>query len=60
MKNHLRWLNDNKKEIYFKSKLLYTLYKDGKLSKNVMNRCCNFILLEKKCMEYNNEKISLK
>lgn len=36
-----------------KSKLLYNLYKNKKLPKNVENRCCNFPLLEKKCKEYN-------
>lgn len=30
-----------------KSKLLYNLYKNKKLPKNVENRCCNFPLLEK-------------
>ena len=53
MKNQLRWLTNNKKEIYTKSKLLYSLYKHDKLPVNVKNRCCNFILLETKCKEYN-------
>ena len=52
LNNQLRWLNENKKEIYFKSKLLYNLYKENKLPKNVKDRCCNFILLEEKCKKY--------
>jgi len=52
MKNQLRWLTTNKKEIYTKSKLLYDLYNNNKLPKNVKERCCNFPLLEKKCNEY--------
>ena len=54
MNNQLRWLTSNKKEIYTKSKLLYNLYKNNKLPKNVKDRCCNFILLEEKCKEYNS------
>lgn len=55
MKKQLRWLTTNKKEIYTKSKLLYNLYKNNKLSSNVRNRCCNFMLLETKCEDYNKE-----
>ena len=53
MRNQLRWLTSNKKEIYNKSKLLYNLYKNNKLPKSVIKRCCNFPLLEEKCKEYN-------
>jgi len=53
LKNQLRWLNSNKKEVMLKSKLLYNLYKNNKLPTNVKNRCCNFILLEEKCEKYN-------
>lgn len=55
LNNQLRWLNENKKEIYFKSKLLYNLYKENKLPNNVRKRCCNFILLEEKCKKYKSE-----
>ncbi len=53
LRNQLRWLTSNKKEITLKSKLLYNLYKNNKLPKNVRDRCCNFQLLEEKCKEYN-------
>ncbi|MFA7120128.1 MAG: type III toxin-antitoxin system ToxN/AbiQ family toxin [Bacilli bacterium] len=52
--NQLRWLTSNKKDVLTKSKLLYNLYKNKKLPKTVEDRCCNFILLEEKCKEYNN------
>ena len=52
--DQLRWLTSNKKNIYNKSKLLYDLYCNNKLPKNVKDRCCNFPLLEEKCNEYNN------
>ena len=50
--NQLRWLTTNRKEILTKLKLLYNLYKNNKLPKNVRDRCCNFLLLEEKCKEY--------
>lgn len=53
LKKQLRWLTANKKEIFTKSKLLYNLYKSNNLPKNVKDRCCNFSLLEEKCIEFN-------
>jgi len=55
LRNQLRWLTANKKVVMTKSKLLYNLYKNKKLPKNVEDRCCNFLLLEEKCIEYNSE-----
>ena len=52
LKNQLRWLTLNKKEVITKSKLLYNLYKNKKLPNNVKLRCCNFVLLEEKCKYY--------
>jgi len=54
IKNQLRWLTINKKEILEKSKRLYNLYINKKLPNNVVNRCCNFKTLEKACFEYSN------
>ena len=54
--NQLRWLTLNKKEIYTKSRVLYNLYVNNKLPKNVKDRCCNYLLLEDKCNEYNLNK----
>ena len=59
IKNQLRWLTNNKKEIMIKSKLLYNLYKNDKLPKNVKERCCNYILLEEKCKDYNNNLVKI-
>lgn len=53
LQNQLRWLNTNKTDIYFKSNTLYEKYIKGLLPQNVINRCCNFKLLEEKCKEYN-------
>lgn len=54
LNNQLRWLTSNKKDIYQKSKILYSLYINDKLPRNVKDRCCNYPLLEEKCAIYNN------
>lgn len=36
---------------------LYKLYNDRRLSKNIMDRCCNFKLLEEKCTIYNSKMV---
>lgn len=56
LNNQLRWLTVNKKEVYTKSKVLYSLYISNKLPTNVKDRCCNYPLLEEKCNEYNTNK----
>ncbi len=45
LKNQLRWLNNNRVDIYEKSSNLYKKYVNNLLPINVRNRCCNFILL---------------
>lgn len=54
LKNQVNWLNENYIQVKNKSRKLYDLFNCGKLSSNIMDRCCNFKLLEKKCEEYNN------
>lgn len=49
----LRWLNRYYITICDKAKLLYDLYKNNRLNLKVRKRCCNFILLEEKCIKYN-------
>ena len=39
----------NNKAIFYK---LYTLYNKGKLPETMRERCCNFKLLEEKCLKY--------
>lgn len=53
LKEQLNWLNHNYNNLKNKSFKLYELYNSERLPKNVMNRCCNFKLLEEKCVEYN-------
>lgn len=53
LNNQLRWLISHKREVYTKSYILYNLYINNKLPKNVKDRCCNYLLLEAKCNKYN-------
>ncbi len=53
LKKQLYWLNRNANLLYGRSKKLYDKYLDGTLDKNTRNRCCDFKLLEEKCLEYN-------
>ena len=53
LRKQLNWLNRNKIKIIFKADNLYALYLGKLLPENIMNRCCNFKLLEEKCREYN-------
>ena len=53
LKSQLLWLNKNIKNVKGKAINLYDKYKTGKLDVRIKSRCCNFILLEEKCREYN-------
>ncbi len=50
--NQLEWLNENYAQIKAKSLKLYNLYNSDKIPGNIKLRCCNFKLLEEKCIEY--------
>lgn len=54
LKDQLNWLNENYIQVKNKSFKLYNLFVKGKLNNNVKSRCCNFKLLEEKCIEFNN------
>lgn len=53
LQEQLDWLNKNYYQVKNKSFKLYKLYNNGKLTENIKNRCCNFKLLERKCLDYN-------
>ena len=55
MNEQLVWLNSHYNQVKNKSFRLYQLYNSGKLPQNIKERCCNFKLLEEKCLEYNKE-----
>lgn len=49
----LKWLNENIYQVSENSFKLYNLYNDNKLPEVIRKRCCNFKMLESKCIEYN-------
>ncbi len=51
----LRWLNRHYNYIFRQANTLYKKYINNTLDKKIKMRCCNFILLEEKCLEYNGE-----
>lgn len=53
LKEQLSWLNNNFRQVKNKSFRLYELYNSGNLPQNIKSRCCNFKLLEEKCIDYN-------
>lgn len=53
LKTQLLWLNKNIKNVKDKAIKLYDKYKNDTLPVRIKDRCCNFILLEDKCKEYN-------
>lgn len=54
LKEQLTWLNEHFNQIQNKSIKLYNLYINNKLPKQIVNRCCNFKLLEEKSLQYND------
>ncbi len=55
LKEQIFWLNRNSEKIYGRSKKLYDKYIGGTLNRNIAERCCNFKLLEQKCVEFNKQ-----
>lgn len=53
LKEQLFWLNRNDQRIYNRAEKLYNKYLNNTLELNIRKRCCNFLLLEEKCKEYN-------
>lgn len=54
LKEQLRWLNEHYQQVKNKSFKLYQMYNSEKILENIKARCCNFKLLEEKCLEYND------
>ena len=53
LKDQFNWLNKHYNKIKNISKKLYDMYNSNKLPSSIKQRCCNFKLLEDKCLEYN-------
>ena len=57
LKEQFYWLNRNKEKIYNTSGEIYYRFLNNRLPRNLKDRCCNYPLLEEKCMEYNSKKL---
>ena len=53
LKEQIFWLNRNNNRLHNKSKRLYDKYVNKTLDSKIVKRCCNFKLLEEKCIIYN-------
>lgn len=53
LNEQIYWLNRHSEVLLGRSKRLYDKYVDNSLPISIASRCCNFKLLEEKCMEYN-------
>ena len=56
--SQLNWLNRNVHLVKNKAQNLYNRYSNNKLPTNIMNRCCNFKLLEQACANYNKKLVN--
>lgn len=52
LKNQLTELNNKKRQLMSKTKQFQMRVQKGHVSSSISNRCCNFKLLEEKCLEY--------
>ena len=50
--NQIDYINHNKQKLYSKVKQFQTRYRKGYIESNILERCCDFSLLEEKCLEY--------
>ena len=52
LENQLSYINAKREILYKKTIRFQNQYRNGRLYPNILNRCCNFPLLEEKCLEY--------
>ena len=55
LEKQITYINDNKKELLKKVNQFQLRYRKEHLSETIINRCCNFILLEEKCKKWKND-----
>ena len=55
LEEQLTFLNNHKADLFKKINLFQNMYRKGHLPTNILDRCCNFTLLEKKIIEYINK-----
>lgn len=52
LQEQLTYLNNNKRSLLSKVRQFRKRYQKGYLNKRILERCCDFRLLEDKCLEY--------
>ena len=52
LEEQLTFLNNHKADLFKKINLFQNMYRKDHLSENIKSRCCQFMLLEEKCKEY--------
>ena len=52
LEQQLTYLNNHKKDLFKKIILFQNMYRKVHLNPNIVERCCQFLLLEEKCSEY--------
>ena len=57
--NQTEYLNKYKSDLMRKVKKFILQYNKNLLPKRIMDRCCDFNLLEKKCRQYEKEEVSV-
>ena len=55
LEEQLTFLNNHKAELFKKIKYFQNMYRKGHLSEKILERCCNFELLEQKVFKYEVE-----
>lgn len=54
LEGQLTFLNNHKAELLKKINVFQNMYRKGHLPKNILDRCCNFLLIEEKFKDYIN------
>ena len=52
LEEQLTYLNNNKAELFKKINYFQNMFRKGHLTDNILERCCNFLLLEEKFKQY--------
>jgi len=60
LSDQISWCNANRDKIVKYAKKLYKLITENKAPKKLADRCCDFKLLEQKCIEYRELRLSQK
>lgn len=57
LEKQITYINKHKKELLKRVNQFQLRYRKGFVSKEIKARCCNFLLLEEKCKNWNQNKI---